>query len=70
MRIWYRFNFEITEKAKYLLNLGNCQSIDFVGQITGLSSCMIQYNILSYVKWFESYETMEGLFTELTGKIA
>lgn len=31
---------------------------------------MIQYNILSYMKWFESYETMEGFFTELTGKIA
>lgn len=31
---------------------------------------MIQYNILSYMKWFESYETMRGLFMELTGKIA
>lgn len=30
---------------------------------------MIKYNILSYVKWFESYEAMEGLFTELIGEI-
>ena len=29
---------------------------------------MVQYNILSYVKRFESYETMGGLFTELTGE--
>lgn len=29
---------------------------------------MIKYNILSYVKWFESYGAMEGLFTELTGE--
>lgn len=30
---------------------------------------MIKYNILSYVKWFESYEAMEGLFKELVGEI-
>ena len=30
---------------------------------------MIKYNILSYVKWSESYEAMEGLFTELIGEI-
>ena len=29
---------------------------------------MVQYNILSYVKRFESYETMGSLFTELTGE--
>lgn len=38
------------KEMKCLLNLGECQSIDFAGQITGLSSCMIQFNILSYVK--------------------
>ena len=56
------------KEMKCRLNLGECQSIDFAGQIAGLSSCVIQYNILSYVKQFESYETMEGLFTELTGE--
>ena len=29
---------------------------------------MIQYNILSYVKRFESYETMGDVFTELIGE--
>ena len=53
---------------KSLFNLGKCQSIDFAGQITGLLSCTIQYNIHSYVKLFESYETMRGLFSELTGE--
>ena len=30
---------------------------------------MVQYNILSYVKRFESYETMGSLFTKLTAEI-
>jgi len=30
---------------------------------------MVQYNILSYVKMFEPYETIGGLLTELTGEI-
>lgn len=30
---------------------------------------MVQYNILSYVKRFEPYETIGGLLTELTGEI-
>lgn len=53
---------------KCLLNLGKCQSIDFAGQIAGRLSCMIQYNILSYVKRFESYEIMGRLFTERPGE--
>ena len=64
-----RWVIEVAHKEmKCLLNLCKCQSIDFAGQIAGLSSCMVQYNILSYVKRFESYETMGGLFTELTGE--
>ena len=64
-----RWVIEVAHKEmKSLLNLGKCQSIDFAGQIAGVSSCMVQYNILSYVKRFESYETMGGLFTELTGE--
>ena len=42
--------------------------MDFAGQIAALSLCMIQYNILGTVKRFESYETIGGLFTELTGE--
>lgn len=42
--------------------------LNFAGQITALSLCMIQYNILGSVKRFESYETIGGLFAELTGE--
>lgn len=51
---------------KELLGLGRCQSRDFSAQIAHLSMCMIQYNILCYVKRFESYETLCGLFAEAT----
>lgn len=53
---------------KGLLNLGKCQCINFAGQIAGLSLCMIQYNILGCVKRFDAYETIGGLFTEITGE--
>lgn len=56
------------KEMKGLLNLGKCQCVDFAGQIAALSLCMIQYNILGTVKRFESYETIGGLFTELTGE--
>ena len=53
---------------KGMLNLGKCQCVDFAGQVAALSLCMIQYNILGTVKRFESYETIGGLFAELTGE--
>lgn len=34
------------KEMKCRLNLGESQSIDFAGQIAGLSSCVIQYNTL------------------------
>ena len=64
-----RWCIEVAHKEmKGLLNLGKCQCVDFAGQIAALSMCMIQYNILGTVKRFESYETIGGLFTELTGE--
>lgn len=64
-----RWCIEVAHKEmKGLLNLGKCQCVDFAGQIAALSLCMIQYNILGTVKRFESYETIGGLFTELTGE--
>ena len=64
-----RWCIEVAHKEmKGLLNLGKCQCVDFAGQIASLSLCMIQYNILGTVKRFESYETIGGLFTELTGE--
>ena len=56
------------KEMKGLLNLGKCQCVDFAGQVAALSLCMIQYNILGTVKRFESYETIGGLFAELTGE--
>ena len=64
-----RWVIEVAHKEmKGLLNLGKCQCIDFAGQIAGLSLCMIQYNILGCVKRFEAYETIGGLFAEVTGE--
>lgn len=63
-----RWVIEVAHKEmKGLLNLGKCQCIDFAGQIASLSLCMLQYNILSCVKRFESYETIGGLFEKVTG---
>ena len=64
-----RWCIEVAHKEmKGLLNLGKCQCVDFAGQIAALSLCMIQYNMLGTVKRFESYETIGGLFAELTGE--
>jgi len=64
-----RWVIEVAHKEmKGLLNLGKCQCVDFAGQIAALSLCMIQYNILGTVKRFESYETIGGLFAEVTGE--
>ena len=35
---------------KRLLNLGKCQCRNFASQIASISLCMLQYNILGYVK--------------------
>lgn len=64
-----RWCIEVAHKEmKGLLNLGKCQCVDFAGQVAALSLCMIQYNVLGTVKRFESYETIGGLFAELTGE--
>lgn len=59
---------KLFKEMKGMLNLGKCQCVDFAGQVAALSLCMIQYNILGTVKRFESYETIGGLFAELTGE--
>ena len=51
---------------KQNLKLGKNQYMDFAGQIAGISLCVLQYNILSYVKRNESYETVGGLFAKVT----
>ena len=54
------------KEMKQNLKLGKNQCRDFAGQIAGISLCVLQYNILSYVKRYESYETIGGLFAEIS----
>ena len=62
-----RWVIEVSIKdLKQNLKLGKNQCRDFAGQIAGVSLCILQYNILSYVKRNESYETIGGLFSEIT----
>lgn len=51
---------------KSLLGLGKCQCRDLGSQIASISLNMLQYNLLGYVKRFESYETIGGQFREIT----
>lgn len=62
-----RWVIEVAHKEmKQNLKLGKNQCRDFAGQIAGISLCVLQYNILSYVKRKESYETIGGLFAEIS----
>jgi xanthine dehydrogenase molybdopterin-binding subunit B len=62
-----RWSFEVFFKeGKNLLGLGKSQSRDFAAQIASISITVLQYNILSTVKRFTSYETIGGLFHEAT----
>jgi len=64
-----RWSIEVCfHECKTHLNLGKCQCRDFGSQIASISLCMLQYNLLSYVKRFESYETIGGLFREITAQ--
>ena len=56
----------VFHECKSLLKLGKCQCRDFGSQIVSISLNRLQYNLLSYVKRFESYETIGGLFREIT----
>lgn len=62
-----RWSIEVCfSEMKGLLNLGKCQARNFTEQIASTSLCILQYNILGYVKRFNSYETIGGLFAEIT----
>ena len=51
---------------KQNLKLGKNWCRYFAGQIAVISLCVLQYNILSYVKRNESYETIGGFFAEIS----
>ena len=38
----------------------------YAPQIASISLCMLQYNILGYVKRYESYETIGGVLRDVT----
>lgn len=62
-----RWSIEIIFKeCKGLLGMGKCQAKDFAEQIAHTSIAVLQYNILSVVKRFRAYETIGGLFKEVT----
>ena len=51
-----RWSIEVSfAEMKGLLNLGKCQVRNFTEQIASISLCILQYNILGYVKRFNSY---------------
>jgi hypothetical protein len=66
-----RWSIEVFFKeSKQYLRLGKCQSQDFDAQIAATTICMMQYNLLSVVKRFQSYETLGELFRQSTSETA
>jgi hypothetical protein len=60
-----RWTIEVFPKeCKQYLRLGKCESRDFNAQIATTTLCMLQYNLLSVVKRFESYESLGVLFRQ------
>jgi hypothetical protein len=54
-------------ECKGFLGLGKCQSRNFNAQIASTTITLIQYNILSIVKRYHSYETIGELFNCAVG---
>ena len=62
-----RWSVEVFFKeAKGLLGLGKAQMRDFASQIPMVAIVSLQYNILSLAKRFSDYETIGGLFEDIT----
>jgi hypothetical protein len=60
-----RWTIEVFFKeCKQYLRLGKCESRDFDAQIAATTLCMLQYNLLSVVKRFDSYESFGSLFRQ------
>ena len=68
MRIYaMRWSIEVFFKeCKQYLGLNKCQSVDFDVHIAEITFSFIRYNILSTVLRVEKYETIGGLFEQLT----
>lgn len=62
-----RWALEVVFKdCKTNLGFGKCQSTSFASQIASAALCCIQYNILSVAKRFSDYETIGGLFRDIS----
>lgn len=62
-----RWVLEVAFKdCKTNLGFGKCQSTSFASQIAAATLCCIQYNILSVARRFSDYETIGGLFREIS----
>ena len=60
-----RWTIEVFFKeCKQFLRLGKCEARSFEAQIAATTLCLLQYNMLSMVKRFESYETLGALFRQ------
>ena len=62
-----RWAIEVVFKdCKTHLGFGKCQSTCFTSQIAAATLCCMQYNILSVAKRFSDYETIGGLFRDIS----
>ena len=56
----------VFKDCKTNLGFGKCQSTCFASQIAAATLCCLQYNILSVAKRFSDYETIGGLFRDIS----
>lgn len=62
-----RWSIEVVFKdSKTYLGFGDCQSTTFASQIAAATLSALQYNTLSVAKRFSDYETIGGLFREVS----
>ncbi|MBQ5403073.1 MAG: transposase [Bacteroidales bacterium] len=62
-----RWSIEVFFKeCKQHLLLNSCQSVDFDAQIAEITFSFIRFNILSTILRKQKYDTMGGLFEEIT----
>ena len=62
-----RWSIEVSYKElKQHLKFGACQSRDFDGQVADATQCLLAYNYLSSHKARHEYETLGGLFKEIS----
>ena len=62
-----RWSLEVVFKdCKTYLGFGICQSTGFASQIAAATLCCLLYNILSIARRFSDYETIGGIFREVT----